>query len=1033
VEGAGAAATVTAMYIKRLRMAGFKSFADPTVLEFEPGVNVIVGPNGSGKSNIADALSWVLGSQAPSSLRSGSMEDVIFAGSEGRSRLGIAEVELTLDNASRVLPLDLNEVTISRIADRSGESEYRINGAPCRLLDVAELLSDTGIGRSIHTVVGQGQLDAVLQARPEERRTFIEEAAQIGKYRRRKDRALKRIERVDDNLIRLEDILGELRRSVRPLKRQATAAAAYSEMLGEQRTLRQRLAATDLKRLRSDDVRFDPDTEARRAGLLGDEIASIRARLESASESRERLVAAADKASDTAHGTARATDKLAALSRLAQERAEKISARLAAETEEGYRERIRLLDTERMRWTGELSRLEEEAQRLAHAASDARSSLDERNAEMSSAETRLARARADETAAAQALVRAEGSEAAGRATLGSIEARVHAVVECRTVTESEIAEAAHGIGKAEEEVRAIEGGLDARTEQAAAAEERYDYAAAARDRLKERLNDSRLGRAAAQARVETLREVLELFAGEPGVQKRIRPLLDAAAAAAGDSLGAEEAARDELRSAQADAERLGAEVDLHDRELRRLDALMSGAAERLGGARRRHETREIELAALDEELARAQESLAAAQRASVEERAALPARRAALEEAQREREGAEEVARGVAVAVAEATSGATAAEMEARSAQERSLAAQLRLEEAHAGIADAEAALAGLEDVRARLGAARDAAHAVARTAALAAQTGLRWTGRAEANSAAARAEADAGDRRLASLRGRERDLTEQLDHVARRRNEAEVHRAENRARMEAIGERAMEDWGLSLGDLDAVESLEDEDEAAARERVEKLDRDLRRLGPINPHAAEEYSELSERESFLVGQIEDLKRSKRDLLKVVHEVNDTIVQVFDEAYSAVAGEFEAVFWRLFPGGSGRLKLIDPDNMLLSGIDVEAQPPGKNVRKLSLLSGGERSLVALAFLFAIFRARPSPFYLLDEVEAALDDINLQRFLGLIAELEERAQVLIVTHQKRTMEAADVLYGVSMRSDGVSLVVAKRMERFEQFST
>jgi chromosome segregation protein len=958
---------------------------------------------------------------------------VIFAGSEGRSRLGTAEVDLTLDNASRVLPLDLAEVTISRIADRSGESEYRINGAPCRLLDVAELLSDTGIGRSIHTVVGQGQLDAVLQARPEERRTFIEEAAQIGKYRRRKDRALKRIERVDDNLIRLEDIIGELRRSVRPLKRQATAAAAYSELLGEQRTLRQRLAATDLKRLRTDDVRFDPDAEARRAGLLGDEIASIRARLESASESRARLVTAADKASDTAHGTARATDRLAGLSRLAQERAEKISARLAAETEEGYRERIRLLDTERTRWTGESSRLEAEAERLGNAASGARTSLDERSAEMSAAETRLARARGEETAAAQALVRAEGSEAAGRATLGSIEARVHAVVERRTVAESEIAEAARGIGKAEEEVRALEGGLDARTEQAAAAEERYEHAAAARDRLKEGLNDSRLGRAAAQARLETLSEVLELFAGEPGVQDRIRPLVAAAAAAADGSLGDEEAAREELRSAQEEAERLGAEVDLHDRELRRLDALMSGAAERLGGTRRRHETREIELAALDEELARAQESLAAAQRASVEERAALPARRAALEEAQREREAAEEVARGVAVAVAEATSRATAAEMEARSAQERSLAAQLRLEEAQAGIADAEAALAGLEDVRARLAAARDAAHAVARTAALAAQTGLRWTDRAEANSAEARAEADAGDRRLASLRGRERELTEQLDHVARRRNEAEVRRAENRTRMEAIGERAMEDWGMSLPDLDVLEPLEDGAQVEARERVEKLDRDLRRLGPINPRAAEEYSELSERESFLVGQIEDLKRSKRDLMKVVHEVDDTIVQVFDEAYSAVAGEFEAVFGRLFPGGSGRLKLIDPDNMLSSGIDVEAQPPGKNVRKLSLLSGGERSLVALAFLFSIFRARPSPFYLLDEVEAALDDINLQRFLGLTAELEERAQVLIVTHQKRTMEAADVLYGVSMRSDGVSLVVAKRMERFEQFST
>ena len=1032
-EGARAAATVAPMYIKRLRMAGFKSFADPTILEFEPGVNVIVGPNGSGKSNIADALSWVLGSQAPSSLRGGSMEDVIFAGSAGRSRLGLAEVELTLDNASRVLPLDLTEVTVSRITDRAGESEYRINGAPCRLLDVAELLSDTGIGRSIHTVVGQGQLDAVLQARPEERRTFIEEAAQIGKYRRRKDRSLKRIERVDDNLLRLEDVLGELRRSVRPLKRQATAAAAYSELVGEQRSLRQRLAATDLRRLRDDDARFDPNAEGRKADLLSDEIASIRARLESAADERARLAAAAEAASETAHGIARATDRLAGLSRLAEERAEKISARLAAETEEGYRERIRLLETERNRWTAESGRLGEDADGLTAAASEARTVLDARTREMSAAETRLARTRSEETAAAQALVRAEGSEAAGRATLGSIEARVHAVEERRAVAVSGMGEASAGISKAEEEVRSIEGGLDARTEQAAAAEARYDDAVAALERIKERLNHSSVGRAVAQARLETLQEVLRLFEGEPAVAERIRPLLVAAESAAGSSLGDEETAREELRVAGGEAQRLRSEVEMHDRELRRLDALMSGAAERLGGARRTHETREIELAALDEELARARDSLAAAQRAAVEERAALPARRAAFEEAQRDRESAEEVARAAAVAVAEATTRAAAAEMEARTAQERALAAQLRMEEAQAGIADAEAALAGLEDLRSRLRAARDSARVVAAGAALAAQTGLRWTSRAEEHAAEARTEADAGDRRLTSLRGRERELSDQLDHVARRRNEAEVRRAENRTRIEGLGERAMEEWGLSLEEIETLEPLGEEEEPEARARVERLDRDMRRLGPINPRAAEEYSELSERESFLMGQIEDLKRSKRDLLKVVHEVDDTIVQVFGEAYRSVAAEFEGVFGRLFPGGSGRLRLLDPDDMLASGIDIEAQPPGKNVRKLSLLSGGERSLVALAFLFAIFRARPSPFYLLDEVEAALDDINLQRFLGLISELEERAQVLIVTHQKRTMEAADVLYGVSMRSDGVSLVVAKRMERDAPITT
>jgi chromosome segregation protein len=335
------------MYVKALKLAGFKSFADPTVLEFDRGVTVIVGPNGSGKSNIADALSWVLGSQAPSSLRGGSMEDVIFAGSSGRPRLGLAEVELTLDNSDRALPLDLSEVTIARVTDRSGQSEYRINGAPCRLIDVAELLSDTGIGRSIHTVVGQGQLDAILGARPEDRRAFIEEAAQIGKFRRRKDRALKKIERVEDNLTRLNDVVTELRRSVRPLKRQATAASQYSEMVAEHRLLKQRLTATEIVRLERADAAVDPGAEARRAELLSDELAGVRARLEGAATERTQLLDASEAARSVAHRMGRATDRLAALARLADERGETVTARLDAETEEGYRERIRLLDAGR--------------------------------------------------------------------------------------------------------------------------------------------------------------------------------------------------------------------------------------------------------------------------------------------------------------------------------------------------------------------------------------------------------------------------------------------------------------------------------------------------------------------------------------------------------------------------------------------------------------------------------------------------------------------------------------------------------------
>jgi chromosome segregation protein len=369
------------------------------------------------------------------------------------------------------------------------------------------------------------------------------------------------------------------------------------------------------------------------------------------------------------------------------------------------------------------------------------------------------------------------------------------------------------------------------------------------------------------------------------------------------------------------------------------------------------------------------------------------------------------------------------AEIEARSAEQRGGAAQLRFDEALAGIREAEQALAGLAKLRADLQVTHDRAVAVAETALHAAEYAAKWAAEADEHADVARMKAAEGEQMLNDLRTRERQLATSLEELSRLRNQAEVRRAESRARGEALAERAMEEWALSREALIQIAPLETETEELARQRVEILDRDMRRMGPVNPRAAEEYAELAERETFLVEQIEDLKASRRDLMKVVQEVDETIVTVFGEAFERVAAEFEGVFQRLFPGGTGALKLTDPDDLLGSGIEVEARPPGKNVRKLSLLSGGERSLVALAFLFSIFRSHPSPFYLLDEVEAALDDFNLQRFIGLVQELEERAQILIVTHQKRTMESADVLYGVSMGKDGVSQVVAKRMEAEE----
>ena len=1014
------------MYVKSLRLAGFKSFANPTVLEFEPGVNVIVGPNGSGKSNIADALQWVLGSQAPSSLRSASMEDVIFAGAAGRPALGMAEVALTLDNSDRVLPLDLNEVTISRATDRSGETEYRINGASCRLLDIQELLSDTGIGRSIHTIVGQGQLDAVLHARPEDRRTFIEEAAQVGKYRRRKDRSLRKIERVDDNLVRLNDVLIELRRAIRPLKRQANAASAYSELLERHRTLRQQLAATEIARLATESQRFDTEAVSHRTALLEEELAGLRARLDGVGAEREQAGVAAETAQVVAHRMARITDRLSGLARLAGERGEKIAAELAAETEEGYRERIRLLDGERVRWSRESKELENDASEKARAAEHARSRLHETRERLERAEAEVSRARHEETAAAQALVRAEGSEAAGRATLGAIEARVHSASERREVAQNHVASDEQAVTKAVTEVETLERELDAVTEAAATAEASLESARERAEALRSDLGGEFAHVAGATARVSTLEEVLALFPGDQRVQDAIGPLLERARHAVEVANSGEREARRVLNEADEVVEQRWREVARLDEELRRLDALMSGAAERLAGARRQREAREIELATLDDELARARDALADAERAAAEERAALPARRSAVDEMRGVRENAERAVAEIRQEMQGIVQTASETEIQSRGAAERVLAAQLRVEEAEAGMADARSALEGLEDRREALTAARERAEQIARLAAEGARRGAAWSTAAEERAVAAREAAHEAERRWADLRERERSLVEGLDEMSRKRNEAEIRRAETNARVTALGERAMEEWGLSVEALAQLPGLEAEAELEAQQEVEKLEREMKRLGAVNPNAAEEYAELAERERFLEEQIEDLNTSRRDLMKVVREVDATIVQVFGEAFEAVAAEFEGVFGRLFPGGSGRLVLTDPDDLLASGIEVEARPPGKNVKKLSLLSGGERSLVALAFLFAIFRSRPSPFYLLDEVEAALDDINLLRFLTLIEELEERAQVLIVTHQKRTMEAADVLYGVSMAKDGVSAVIAKRME-------
>ncbi|MDQ3751813.1 MAG: AAA family ATPase, partial [Actinomycetota bacterium] len=616
------------MYVRSLRVAGFKSFGDPVTFEWKPGVNAIIGPNGSGKSNIADAMAWVLGSQAPSSLRSASMEDVIFAGSQRRERLGVAEVELTLEGSFEDMPLDLAEVTISRSTDRGGISQYKINGVACRLLDVAELLSDTGIGRNLHTVVGQGQLDVVLQARPEDRRTLIEEAAQIGKFRRRKDRSVRKIERVDDNLTRLGDVMSELKRAIRPLKRQALAAAQHSELMAEHGALRQRLSAAELAGLASAEARWDPAGEERRAGLLREELEHVRAGLGRAAGERVELDRQAQSQLALATRIVRGADRLAGTARLAHERVQRIAAQLEAATEERYQERIRLLEGERARWdeaAAEERGAAAEAQRAA-AAREERTTIALSASER--AEAVLAEARSEETSAAQELVRAEGAEAAGRTSLGALEARANAALERCEVAEGALELAAGAVVRAEAEVAALGNDLSSGVAAAAEAEARHEEERERAESLRGRLGVSQVERAAAGARLATLDEVAGLFHDRDDVLARLEPLRADAGEAVRLASASEVDATAIVAEVEAAIEDRWVEVARCDGVLRHLKTLMAGATERLERARRDAAMRETELAALNEELARTRTALAATERAATEDRAALPARRA---------------------------------------------------------------------------------------------------------------------------------------------------------------------------------------------------------------------------------------------------------------------------------------------------------------------------------------------------------------------------------------------------------------------
>jgi chromosome segregation protein len=1276
------------VHLKTLTLRGFKSFASSSTLRFEPGITCVVGPNGSGKSNVVDALSWVMGEQGVKSLRGGKMEDVVFAGTTSRPALGRAEVTLTIDNSDGALPIEYAEITLTRLLFRSGQSEYSLNGDHCRLLDIQELLSDSGLGREMHVIVGQGQLDEVLHAGPDARRALIEEAAGVLKHRKRKEKALRKLDAMQANLTRLVDLTTELGRRLKPLGRQAEIARKAAAIQADLRDARLRLLADDYVTLAAElerETAGEALVTTRRAGL-DTELSRARdreAELEAAAREHAPRLA---RAQETWFALSALAERFRGVAGLAAERHRHLSANPdpvgPGRDPDALDAEAATLREEEAALTRQLDACRDRLTTAVQYRTAAESALAE-------AERRLAGQAREAASRAERLAKLRGQVEAARS-------RALAAQEEITRLEATLAQAAERVARAEQECAhardATAGREDGRADLAAAC----DQAAAAVSRASERVTALRAAehqasgdRAALRARKEALEEALitggdasEILLGEPGrfggvlgsfaamltVDDGAQPAIAAALGAAADAVavagldeavailgalrnegagaaglvitgsgdprheadaggGPDAAAAPAVGTSPADASLAGAvlpadtvlaaetvlgagpavpegmvlpegarpALDLvraaaaaapvlagllgdvvvaadlgqasdlvrADRGLRVVTregdllgahwaqggsakgpslletrAAADAAAAGLAAAEQRceHAERELAGALADEEqsrqaLARAQARLQEADSAAAESSGRLGllagAARAATEEAgrlgaavasaQRARETAlarfEDLERRLAKAEAEEDdrgggcdgpggaeaevgrlgprcSAARTAEMEAR-LEVRTLEERVR---AIAGRGDALASAAAAERQAREQAAARLARRrrdaVIARAVAEGAGQAI---ARIETSVELARAERQAAEEatagqaeELARLRARITAIGAELETLTDRAHSVELVAAEHRMRLQQIASRVAEEYGLDTNALlaeygpdagpapagraersgdaqaasgpagmgganeapgvdgaggvngarrgDAAHTVNGTagqgappvfNRAETERRARAAERQLAQLGKVNPLALEEFEALQERHAFLGAQLEDLKKTRRDLLTVVKEVDERVQQVFEAAYQDTAREFEEIFARLFPGGQGRLVLTEPDDMLSTGIEVEARPPGKKVKRLSLLSGGERSLTAIAYLLAIFKARPSPFYVLDEVEAALDDTNLQRLLGVFDELRQTSQLIIVTHQKRTMEVADSLYGISMQGDGVSSVVSQRL--------
>ena len=1224
------------MYLKELTLRGFKSFASATTLRFEPGITAVVGPNGSGKSNIVDALTWVMGEQGAKNLRGSSMEDVIFAGTSSRPPLGRAQVSLTIDNTDRTLDIDYTEVTISRTIWRNGGSEYAINGSPCRLLDIQELLSDTGLGQQMHVIVGQGRLDAILKADPSGHRAFIEEAAGILKHRKRKERALRKLANTETNLSRLDDLLGEIRRQLGPLGRQARISRRADSIQISLRDAQARLYAEDAceSMKRREALRTELTAVRTQLNAAQHDLARIKVRIEQVEALSSQSSPAMARINQTFHELSRIEERLHALAQLAGER----SRSLAGQIVTNFGEDPGILEQR-------AAELDAQAQDQQRTVSDMRLAFDKATEQRADGEKRLASVRQT----LNELRRTAQQRETQIANLRELVAREESAVQLaetrirdfggqRETLVRQYDEAERQRQSLEQESQAVDddGGaaLDAARETVSRLQDELNAVEARRrevdgriislqakaDALKDTL-DSRnasgslerdasletMGRLTDFIRVaegweEGVARALEQFAGAMVVPGR-EQMLHALKKAKADKLGkaviltaapvrtsaaagrpASEASADS-RSVTALATLVGPNPDAPDpaqasdvadtvrvlladvaavddvAQAQRVTAGTSGftravtrdgevvvaGVAAIGGSSlsqsdlslaSRRDKALHEVAELKVELADLNAQVAQARDARDRARLAVDAAAQRRTELRLRIQQAEKALRGAVDRVASLSRQVTAMDERIAKTREDAQSHRLKLDDLNRALVSAQTSTgehADFDDLTDRereleqsLNAAREQevsariawTEANRKAESLTRQAGLLHDNAREAaerrtrletlnerrrrqmariERIAADADAVAGlvaasirnvvarreelqaavsshDEELKTLRVQRNEIEPRVAGLQRREHELDVDRERLAAAYGQLTQKVADAVGMGVDELVAQYGpdqpvpvldddgrpvpLDDGDDAARSDgsgdagadgpadgdaaapvayrtvpyvraeqvkRLEKAKRDLAALGKVNPLAAEEYEALEARNRYLNDQRNDVVNSRDDLMTLIRDLDKTMVEVFRSAFEDTAAAFEQVFATLFPGGTGRLRLENPDDLLTTGVLVEASPAGKRVKQLSLLSGGERSLTALALLFAIFTARPSPFYVMDEVEAALDDVNLTRLLNAFEQLRSHAQLIVITHQQRTMSIADALYGVTMRADGVTAVVSQKLKR------